>query len=432
MLSSSPPPALGEQSTYTRSVFEAILAGMGWGSPAESEYACDDAGAWVKQVETAQTLAWHPLCELMAPGSPNPLDAPWLPFPFTARQLAALMVSGWGYFIQEKYGDWENGPDPDELGSIDQLGGKAREALTAAYVAYREALELAPKLDKSLAIQDRDLVDRYRHAREEAAIRERLTEADISADEYTARLARIAASVEDLHLQVLAARKVANDAESSWRRAIVQHLLLPIDMVPAAAFDCSMLRALPPERRAQALHQQRAQLEFESSAEGQAHWALVSEQFDLEREVRRWQLMNPQTVTEAVLHDAKLKELEGRLADVRHRLNHWTWIPEVLAGAAPEIADAPPASTLEHESADDRQRRRLQDLRQRFGGDWVRRDGKWTAKDRQSGAFRNLVIQESANGSKNVSEKSVRADLAAAAEAEAAERRASRWPTGQP
>lgn len=432
MSSSSLTPVLAVEPTYTRSVFEAILAGLGPDSSFRAQFRCDDRGAWVCDPDTAGHLAWHPMCELMEPGSPNPLDTPWLPFPFTARQLAAFMADGWGYFIQEKYGDWEDGPDPDELGSVGVLGGKAREALVAAYQAYRDALELAPGLDKSLAARDRDLVDQYREARDEAAVRHGLYEPDIPAGEYSARLARVSESVAALDVLVLAARKAANDAEAAWRRAVVQHLLLPIDKVPAESFRCLMLRSLPPELRARELHQQRAQLEFQSSEEGQAHWVLVSELFELERELRRWQLMSPLTVTEAVLHESKLKELGEKVADVKHRLDQWSWAAESPSGTGAGEVAPPPTSALADEKAEARRRRRLEDLRQRFNGDWVYRDGKWGVNDRQSGAFGMLVKQESENGSRNFSAKSVRIDLTEAAKAEAAAARAGLWPTGHP
>ena len=49
----------------------------------------------------------------------------------------------------------------------------------------------------------------------------------------------------------------------------------------------------------------------------------------------------------------------------------------------------------------------------------MKRGGKWGARDRQTGAFGKLVEQERNNGSPKFSEKSVRDDLCAAAEAEA-------------
>ena len=170
MLANTPQPRPCKAPTYTRSVFEAILAGMGWDDAVESQYICSDDGARVKLVESAESLAWHPYCEIMAPGSPNPLDEPWLKFPFTARQLAALMVEGWGRSIQEAYGDWDDGPNKDDLQRISLLGGKATEALSAAYAAYRDAVEMAPRLDSTLEETARELTEQYDVAREAANI----------------------------------------------------------------------------------------------------------------------------------------------------------------------------------------------------------------------------------------------------------------------
>ena len=133
----------GAEPQYSRSVFEAIL---GRDDVSRQEFVCDDKGVWVKQVDSAGSLEWHPLSEITGPSVPNPLDEPWLPFPFTARQLAALMIDGWGHFIREKYGDWDHGPDSDGLANLGPRAGKAREALMAAYEAYRRAQRLAPSL----------------------------------------------------------------------------------------------------------------------------------------------------------------------------------------------------------------------------------------------------------------------------------------------
>lgn len=424
----TPSSVAGEEPTFTRSVFEAILAGMGRGDPFEAEYVCSDDGARVKHVEEAGLLAWHPWSEVTTPGSPDPLDEPWLRFPFTARQLAALMTDGWGNLIQEKYGDWDDGPDEDELRSIGSLGGKAKEALRFAYAAYRQAVEMAPRLDRALEDSAREITRQFRAAREAAKAREQLREHRGSDAEYTARLARVNETVADLRRAKDDARQVADTAHARWRRAVVEHLLLPIEDVSADSFACSMLRALPPERRAAARHQMQAQQEFQDSAEGEAHWELVSEKTDLEKELRRWQLMTPLTVTEAVHHEVKLKELEGRLSAVKHRLDNWTWVPGNASGTVLVMTDPPSSSTvLLPETPGDRQRRRLRDLRERFGGDMVFRSGTWGARDRQSGAFKNLVSQEAGNGSTNCSAKSVRADLVEAAQAEAADKRAGKW-----
>ena len=66
----------GDPKTYSRSVFEAILAGLGTGDTLRAKYVLDDQGARVDKDYWVDDLAWHPLCEIMAPGSPNPLDEP--------------------------------------------------------------------------------------------------------------------------------------------------------------------------------------------------------------------------------------------------------------------------------------------------------------------------------------------------------------------
>jgi hypothetical protein len=405
-----PPPKLmaGEEPTYTRSVFEAILAGMHGDDEWKSQYVLSEDGARVKEVDTAGSLAWHPWCEVMTPGSPNPLDEPWLRFPFTARQLAALLTDGWGYFIQEKYGDWQEGPNEDELLSIGPLGGKAKEALRGAYAAYRHAVEMAPRLDRSLEERARELVQQYDFARERAIQREELRKPAHTESEYAARLKRVNDSVAELDLSMREARTAADTAHAQWRRAVVQHLLLPIEEVPAESFERLVLQCVAPDRRAAALHQLQSDREFADSAVGRALWDLGAEISEVEKELREWQLFKPRNITEAARRKDELKELNTRLDDLNARVKDIG-----LAGT-----ESQPRAEAAEENAVQRQQRRLADLRT-FGGDWVKRGGSWRARDRQSGAFGKLVAQERSNGSRNCSEKSVRLDLCAAAEAEA-------------
>lgn len=311
----------GEEPTYTRTVFEAILAGMGGNDPFKGEYVCSEDGVRVKGLDTAGLLAWHPWSEVTTPGSPNPLDEPWLRFPFTARQLAALMTDGWGYFIRQRYGGWDEGPVEDELQSIGSRGGKAKEVLRAAYAAYRQAVGLAPRLDPGLEIKALEIAEQYGAAREAAMAQERLREHRGSDAEYTARLARVNEAVAGLRRAMEVARQAADTAHSRWRRAVVQHLLLPIEEVSAECFENLALRALPPDRRAQALHQLQAQGQFEDSDEGKAHWDLDCEKHRLAAELRRWQLLHPQSITEAVMKDAKIKELTAQSAVISDQMH---------------------------------------------------------------------------------------------------------------
>ena len=116
---------------------------------------------------------------------------------------------------------------------------------------------------------------------------------------------------------------------------MVQHLLLPIEEVSAECFDCLILRALPPDRRAEALHQTQALHAFRDSDEGKAQWDLICEQQKVEAELRRWQLMRPQSVTEAVLHEAKLKELTAELTAISDGMLLLEGAPPAAASLAP-------------------------------------------------------------------------------------------------
>jgi hypothetical protein len=256
----------------------------------------------------------------MAPGSPNPLDEPWLPFPFTARQLAALMTDGWGYFIQEKYGDWDDGPDEDELHSVGMLGGKAKEALVAAYRAYRHAVDVAPRLDRGLESAAGAIAQQYDVAREAVMAQEGLRVEGIAGAESVERLARVNDAVADLRRLRAEARKTANDAHSRWRRAVVQHLLLPVEQVPADAFESMILRAIPTDRRAEAIHQLKMQQGFQNSNEGKAHWDLLCQQHDVECALLEYQQKRPQSITEIAIRDDRVKQLKDDLAAISKQL----------------------------------------------------------------------------------------------------------------
>lgn len=306
---------------YSKSVFEAIVAATFANGIGEHEFVCDEQGVRVKDPDTSQGLEWHPASELAdIPGGPDPLEVPWLPFPFSANQLAALLLHGWGYFIRGHFGEWEDGPDEDRLLHLDQRAAKAKDALRAAFQAYRHAAELAPKLDPALEQRVAELKRNYNRLRKEESDKVGVHEFGIARDEYWERVLRVNNVVSELNERVGEARKAATAAEAVWRRNMVRHLLLPVKEVPADAFSSEVIRALPVDRREEAIHQLQTQGEFRDSEAGRAHWDLVREQQRIEAEQRRWQLMHPQSVTEAVLHDAKLKELAAELTAVSDRM----------------------------------------------------------------------------------------------------------------
>ena len=104
-----------------------------------------DSGVW-PTVTDDEVLMWKPVCELDGPDAVDPLAAPSLPIPFSVNELAAFMLDGAGAIVSSAYGPWNGGPDEEVLQGLGVLGGKAREALRAAYAAYRTAEGIVPPL----------------------------------------------------------------------------------------------------------------------------------------------------------------------------------------------------------------------------------------------------------------------------------------------
>ena len=303
--------------TYSHHVFEAILEGVGRDG---TEFICRPDGAYPSEVFASTDLAWHRLTETVTKGSPNPQDEPWLPFPFSARQLAALMVDGWGYFIRSKYGDWDEGPDSEALSDLGPLGAKAKEAIAGAHAAYGRAITFAPRLNPRLSATASQLEAVYRVERDLAIEKEGLWERGITDAEYGERLARVNQAVIDLAAQLMEAQRAATAAEAAWRKAVVQHLLMPIEQVPSEAFADLGLRTIAPEHRAEHMHVQRLGRAFETSEAGREHFELVCQKHDVERALREYELRNPVSITELAIRDDKVKELKGELRSISGRM----------------------------------------------------------------------------------------------------------------
>jgi hypothetical protein len=186
----------GYEPLYSRSEFDAVLSGLGEHNVIRREFNVRADGVWVTDLHLSEGLSWHPQCEVVGPGSPNPADLPLLPFPFAARELAAMMVDGWGSHIQLHYGDWDDGPDQVQLQSLGILDSLAADALAAAYAAYRDAAAKAPKLKPELEEQATLLGRQLEDARRSAISSERLREPGITDAEYAERLARVHSSTD--------------------------------------------------------------------------------------------------------------------------------------------------------------------------------------------------------------------------------------------
>ncbi len=85
-------------------------------------------------------LRWKPAYELDGP-TRRRSSGPALPFPFSSAELAAFMLGGWGFFIQDALGAWDVGPSV----RVDlRWSGESRDAGEALNEAYR-ALAAAAK-----------------------------------------------------------------------------------------------------------------------------------------------------------------------------------------------------------------------------------------------------------------------------------------------
>lgn len=113
----------------------------------------------------------------------------------------------------------------------------------------------------------------------------------------------------------------AEAAEQSWRRSVVQHLLLPVERIPAEAFGSQVIRQLPVERRAEAVYQVLSTQQFEDTEAGRELWALLCEQDRIERELREWGLLPPRTVTEKIASDENINALRRKLDELSRRLD---------------------------------------------------------------------------------------------------------------
>lgn len=185
-----------------------------------------DEGVFTEMV--SKTLDWTFSCDLTEPGSPDPLTAPALPFLFTANHLAAFMLDGWGYFMQEACGDWATGPEEAMLQRIPVRGGKVKEALCGAYDAYRDAEMVVGKLDKKIEAKTQQFEVQYQEKERHASVRENFRERGISEDEYRQRHTRYKASIAEPRTQMEESRRQSDQAFSSWRKAMVNQLLQPV------------------------------------------------------------------------------------------------------------------------------------------------------------------------------------------------------------
>lgn len=169
---------------------------------------------------------WTPAYDMDWEGSPNPISAPLLPIPFTANELAACMLDGPGWGIQEVLDSRIGYPlDEDALQRFTLRQRKIRDALAEAYQQASEAQLHIGEYDDEKERQAHELIEQHSDANDQANSREGVFERGISNKEATERRARAVASVAHLKKRAQEAKAEADMKWTAWRRAMVHQLL---------------------------------------------------------------------------------------------------------------------------------------------------------------------------------------------------------------
>lgn len=334
-----------------------------------------DNGVWPIEMDE-EVLRWKPACDLDVFDAPDPLEAPSLPVPFSADELAAFLLNGVGALASSAYGSWDDGPDDDVLKSMGILATKAREALRGAYAAYRNAERVVGKPNTQLDADTQQLAAEFRLANSAANTREGVFDKNLTDEEYRQRRERARASVQVLKEQLTAKRAESESAQSAWLRAMVNQLLRGrTSDAPAVAFagarnsnttdeDARQLgdgltashsyqplsRAIEPyidepfgvlpetlrlrvsdaffpmpawdnlglEQR-RSLAEQHDNMTDPAMGPENEYWeGLAYQVSDVETNIEKWQLMNDRALpSEAVLKETQLTLLNGRLGNLK-------------------------------------------------------------------------------------------------------------------
>lgn len=210
----------------------------------------------VEESDPTQILSWTPACEMEGwPDAPDALTHPSLPYPFTAKELAAFLLAGAGSMVAEYYGDFSDGPDEDNLQALGIKAGHARDALRQAYTEIRRAIAEVGEVDQQLQQKAHALRHQFDEANSEANRREGIWEMKkvdkfwvpaFSEDECRVRRERARQSVEELKVEMDSVGRSADSALKQWNRAMVKALLYPTpELTDSAAPPEAVL--MPPQ-----------------------------------------------------------------------------------------------------------------------------------------------------------------------------------------
>lgn len=176
-------------------------------------------------VEGSNLAHWRPASAFA--DEQDVAEEPMLPFPFTACELAAFMVSGMGAAVAGHYGDWADGPDPDRLNDIPQHENFARLAVKEAYAARREAEKIVGAQPLEMYVAAEHAREAWNKANGEANIREDVSGAKPGTEESRLRRDRAKASIAELEKQYERATNAYQKEQEKWLNAMVRELLKP-------------------------------------------------------------------------------------------------------------------------------------------------------------------------------------------------------------
>ena len=180
----------------------------------------------VSPIDTA--FDWTPTYDMDWPGSPDPMEAPLLPIPFTANELAACMLDGIGRDIQENF-DRRIGYvlDADALARFSLGEREVRDALSDAYALAAKAQLQVGEFDYDEHHAAYMLRAQLDDVNGEANEREGVFEDGITNQEATHRRERAIASVAGFNAHAQQASAAAKAKWFAWRKAMVRQLLAP-------------------------------------------------------------------------------------------------------------------------------------------------------------------------------------------------------------
>ena len=231
-----------QEPQYKRKVFEGLLNALDVvltdnsnihmpDDTVRGNYDIQDDGVWLRKNDAVPAFNWTPVCDLEeGPESPDPLTTPALPFPFTARQLAAFTLGGWGWFLGQRFADGTGMLDTEVVpllldGSPDNT--KLRESITAAFSALQNARLNAPIPDPEL---ERKLVKTQEECEAAVTAAEATYDwGDMNQQEAVREKRRLAylAAVNPYRNKKREAQVAYDEAQEAWRKAMVRELLQP-------------------------------------------------------------------------------------------------------------------------------------------------------------------------------------------------------------